>query len=964
MKKGSIPPLLPCVLFCSFIWIALLSGCGDGISTTLPTIGPTAAFTVSASIGSYPLTVSFDAAISTAGDGTITRYDWQFGDGNTGTGAIIQHTYTSTGTYTARLTVLDSNSNTDTKATVIEVKPQYTLSGTVTSADYIETDSDVNDSNAAYTANDSFAQAQEVSTPVSISGYVNLAGSGNFGRSFFTGDTDDYYTATLDQATDINLHMAASPSTSELNLYLYDAGQTVIDATFTDDTGTASLVVPAAGTYSIRVEAADYASLTTATVYALNIGNIGTAAIHRSPRLSDNFVPGEVLVRFGDSDPTFMTGLANGMERLSAMGLSTGSDNPVRDKLWQAAGSAERRNILTNLGVQSALARSLAPGHTNSQNVSKTETLWMVRGLRKSDGVELADPNYIRKQLITEPNDTYYPYQWHYPLIGLPEAWDVTTGNANVIVAVVDSGILSQHPDLQGQIVDGYDFVSNTDRALDGDGIDPDPEDPGDGDIGGSSFHGTHTAGTIAARSNNGVGVAGIAWNAKIMLVRALGLNGSGTTADILESVRYAAGMATDAGIQNPLPADVINLSLGGSGYSQIEEQVYQEVHNRGIVVVASAGNDGTMSTIYPAGYDGVVAVSAVTIDGGLADYSNFGATIDVAAPGGSSTDLNGDGYVDGVLSTVGDDSSGTIQMRYAFYTGTSMAAPHVAGVAALMKSIYPAMTASDFDTLLTGGYLTQSSSNLLPNDRLGYGIIDAYKAVLVAEESDRNGGIPPILSVAPRTLNFGVLVSSLDITVDNGGSGVLSVDSYVSDAAWLSVEPSMDVDASGFGTYNASVDRNGLTDGTYKATITFTAGTQEVRISVIMQVGFSTSTSGGGYHYILLINPNTQMTVDEVPTEGIDGSYAYDFTGLSYGDTYVIYAGTDPNNDLSICTEGETCGAYLSLDKPVILTIQDNMENIDFTTNINITIPDAAAGVQSESGISVQRKSERILSR
>jgi serine protease len=935
----------------------LLAGCGGSSNpTSNPTSKPTASFSVSTKIGSFPLTVVFNATASSDSDGTITKYDWHFGDGNTGTGSTIQNTYTTVGTYTAWLTVTDNDGNKDAVSTRIVVKPKYSLSGTVFSAEYIETDSDVNDTNAPYNSNDSFNEAQEVSSHFSISGYVNLAGSGSIGRSFIQGDTDDYYMAVLDQATDITLYMAEDPAASELNLYLYDESEVQIDATFTDDTRTASLNVPADGTYFIRVEAADYASLTTATVYVLNIGSSGSVIAQRSPRLSDDFVPGEVLVRLEATPSSLMSLGADTIERLSAMGLSTSYRTQIRDKLWKISHTAERQKILKNLGVQTALNRGLAPGHTDSKKISKTETLWVVRALRRTDGVQLADPNYIRKRLITEPNDTYYPFQWNYPLIGLPEAWDITTGSSSVVVAVIDSGILSLHPDLQGQLVDGYDFVSDPVTALDGDGVDPDPEDPGDGSIGGSSFHGTHTAGTVAARSNNGVGVAGVAWNARIMPLRALGLSGTGTTADIIEAVRYAAGMNTNAGVQNAQPVDVINLSLGGSGYSQIEEQVYQEARNRGAIIVASAGNDGSIQTTYPAGYNGVVAVSAVTIDGSFTYYSNYGPTIDVAAPGGSSLDLNGDGYLDGVLSTVGNDSGGIVEMRYAFYTGTSMAAPHVSGVAALMKSIYPAMTPTDFDTLLAAGYLTQSSYIIGRDDQLGYGIIDAYKATLVAEESALNGGIPPILAVTPRTLIYQTYFRSMSLNVENGGSGSLSVDSYVSDASWLSVTPLSDVDENGFGTYWVTVTRDGLADGIYDASITFTAGTQQVLVPVIMRVGIRPSTSGGGYHYILLIDTDTFKTKQQSHSSGVNGSYLFSFTGLSYGDTYVIYAGTNPNNDLFICTEGETCGAYLSLDEPVILTVQDDVQNIEFNTDINVSIPDVAAGSFSKPGRAFQR--------
>jgi serine protease len=938
-QLASIVVLLVCTGYMIFP-----AGCGNGASSS--NTPPTASFTASPNIGSYPLTVSFDASPSMDSDGTITRYDWQFGDGGTAVGSAIQHTYTAQGTFTARLTVTDNSGGTGILTTQIEVKPQYTLSGAVYSAGYMTTDSDVNDTQAPYASNDTFSLAQALTAPVSVSGYVNLARLGNMGRSYFVGDPNDYYAVTMDQGTDVNLFMAEDPSVSELGLYLYQ-GTTQIDATFTDTTGTASLLVPADGTYYIRVEAADYAGLGTATVYVLNIGNKGSAVAGNAPRLSDDFVPGEVLVRFDDTRSASSEAYQNVFRNLTSTGLHTDASDRVRDKLWTVPGNRDRRFVSGNLGVAAALDRSLMPGREDPEKADKMETLWMVRALRRTPGVLLAEPNYVRRGLIVEPNDTYYSYQWHYPLIGLPEAWDITTGSSNVIVAVIDSGILKEHPDISGQLVAGYDFVSDAASALDGDGVDPDPEDPGDGDIGGSSFHGTHIAGTIAAHTNNNTGVAGIAWNARIMPLRVLGKGGKGTTNDILEAVRYAAGMETNAGLQLAKPVDIINLSLGGTGHSQIEEAVFQEAHDRGVIVVASAGNNGTSEVSYPAGYGSVVSVSAITIEGKIASYSSFGPTIDVAAPGGSSTDLNGDGYLDGVLSTVGDDRSGTVQMSYAFFTGTSMAAPHVSGVAALMKSIYPAMTPANFDAMLAAGYLTQSGDTL-PNDTLGYGIIDAYKAVLVAEEAAASGQIPPVLAITPRVLNFGSAQTNLSVTVQNGGDGSLALGSYNSGAPWLTIAPSTDVDGNGFGTYDVTVARDGLSQGIYTADLTFEAGTQAVQVSVIMQVGFSSSNTGGGYHYILLIDPASLNSIYEASSSGINGRYSFHFAGLRYGDSYLVYAGTDPNNDYSICTQGEACGAYLSLDMPAKLTIGGDVENVDFTTDIQFNIPNAPAGLST----------------
>jgi subtilisin family serine protease len=289
-------------------------------------------------------------------------------------------------------------------------------------------------------------------------------------------------------------------------------------------------------------------------------------------------------------------------------------------------------------------------------------------------------------------------------------AWDITTGDPNTIVSVVDTGVLLNHPDLSGQLIAGYDFISDPNRSLDGDGIDSDPNDPGDlsKNRTSSSFHGTHVAGTIGAASNNATGVAGVAWDVSIMPIRVLGLAG-GTSWDIQQGVLYSARLPNDSTTLPPVRADIINLSLGGGGGSPTEQAVYTQARNEGVIIIAAAGNDNTPVPSYPASYNGVVSVSAVDLNKNKAPYSNFGSTVDVAAPGGdTSVDLNGDTYADGVLSPLADDSGSGLIFNYVFYQGTSMAAPHVAGVAALMKSVSPALSPADFDMFLASGGLTE----------------------------------------------------------------------------------------------------------------------------------------------------------------------------------------------------------------------------------------------------------------
>jgi serine protease len=610
--------------------------------------------------------------------------------------------------------------------------------------------------------------------------------------------------------------------------------------------------------------------------------------------------------------------------------------------------------LLAELGAGAASpAHASPPRFRNARERRKWQTLMAVKALARDPAVEFAEPNYLRQPLAV-PNDSFYAFQWHYPLINLPAAWDLETGTANVTVAVIDSGILPGHPDFQGRLIPGFDFVSDPDNAGDGNGIDADPRDPGDGGPS-SIFHGTHVAGTIGAASNNVLGVAGVGWNLRLLPLRVCGVFGCAVF-DQIEAMRYAAGLPNSSGTVASPPADVINLSLGGPGFSAASQAIVDAVRAAGVIVVAAAGNEASSQPVYPASLAGVVSVSAVGPDRARAPYSSFGANVDVAAPGGNlATDLNGDGFADGVLSLHADDSSGALQYEYLFLQGTSMAAPHVAGVAALMKSANPNLTPALFDQLLSQGDLTDDIGAAGRDDFFGHGLIDAHKAVAAALAAS---GMPPadnpLLTALPASLNFGSATTALELVLSNAGSGALQVLNVTTSEPWAQAAP-LAVDAANLGTWLVTVDRTGLADGVHTATVSLTSNVNAVDVPIIMSVGGAAVGGNVGTVYVVLVDPLSGDTVTGARLDFAAGNYPYLLSGVPAGQ-YRIVAGTDLDNDGFICDDGEACGEFIARGQPLIIDVAADLAGLDFLVNYEAPVAPASATTGSGTTRAVRR--------
>ena len=358
-------------------------------------------------------------------------------------------------------------------------------------------------------------------------------------------------------------------------------------------------------------------------------------------------------------------------------------------KFRSGASNTQIQSLTSRLGVN--LSSSIPQLGIRVFSASKSRPFSsQLEALSANPIVEYAEPDYQLSCKITS-NDTETSEQWGNRKINLPRAWDYTMGDSRVIVAVVDTGVDLTHPDLQGRLAAGRSFVPGSTGPMDDNG------------------HGTHVAGIIAAEANNNQGIAGVAPKCRIMPVKVLDADGKGGTSDIVTGILWAV----DHG------AKVINLSLGGGTGSKALEGAVQYVIKRNAVVVAAMGNDGENAQEYPASYQGVIAVGASDSEDGIAGFSNTGNWISVSAPG------------DGIYSTTPTYSCTLsreegLGQSYGTLSGTSMATPYVAGLAALILSVYPNATPSLVKSKIERACQDIESSGF--DAKSGFGRVDAGK--------------------------------------------------------------------------------------------------------------------------------------------------------------------------------------------------------------------------------------------
>lgn len=916
----------------------------DQVSLTIRPIVPPVANAGPDQVVESESTVLLTGAGSTDSDGRIVEYRWtQLSGPPVALDDATRVTPSFAAPQTAeflliqfQLVVTDDARATSSDVVDITVTPpQHDVAGVLTVPEGNLVDSDVNDTLAPYEPNDFPDNAQYLPGPVRVGGYANRAFQGAEGRSYVGGDVSDYYRVQLSSGQSTVLYLGDSAA-GDLDLYLWDfSGTRIIDASL-GVTATEVVIAPADGEYLLEVY-----TWSGASNYVMSVEPpAAPATVESAASLHHAFVPYQAIVRHetaGGNGPVQALDAAT----TAALGLKPPARPGALATLYSVVPTLD--GVATISGRPQDELQKRAQGFSDPEIQGRWETLLAIKLLANDPAVDYAEPNFLR-QMNLVPDDEGYNRQWHYAFINVPTAWDITLGDPAVVVAVIDTGVLVNHPDLMGNMRDGYDFISLTQISNDGDGIDPDPDDPGDScGAGDSSFHGTHVQGTIGAATNNQIGVAGIAPVATMMPLRALGCGG-GTTYDIVQAVLYAAGLANDSGIIVADPADIINLSLGGSGYSQFAQDAYTAARDAGVIVVAAAGNDGTSTPFYPAGYDGVISVSSVGSDGILASYSNFGSTTDVTAPGGAtSADVNNDGFPDLVYSTDGQDAVGLpIEFTYEYKGGTSMAAPHVAGVLALMKSVNGALTPADIDAMLIRGEIVVDIGEVGWDQFYGWGLIDARIAVdaAIAAIGAPPGDVPAMI-VNPTDVHLGAFTTGTTLEISNAAGGTLVVDGITIDpeASWLSITPQT-VDANGVGTYEVSVNRDGLDEGVYSTNVTISsnANSRVLQVTMLAPPDLVFTPSAGSV-WVLLIDEATQNTGFATLAEVDAGVITYSFTGV-YEGTYRLLAGSDSDNDFFICDGGESCGSYTDYTTPTPVLIDADTIGLDFVVDYSWFLP------------------------
>jgi serine protease len=815
------------------------------------------------------------------------------------------------------------------------------LSGTLSVPAGAAVDSDLNDVNQlGRTRNNDLATAQALTAPVLLVGSVNRPGTGPAGSNQVEGDTTDAYVLDLQAGDLVELEFApgttdnTAQATADLDLYVVSNDGALTGTSDSSDGHYECVRITQAARYYLKIEAFKQAA-----AYTLRAGPAATPTTGCTATATRaTFDPGELVAQSRTPTPGMATALST-----SAVAMPRGPH-----LITLPASTATRKT---------ALAQQASATNATGALDTRLETLRYAKTLRATGAYDYVEPNWRLETSTTigtfPPNDLHYGEQrWHHDLIALPAAINRIQAlpaqpAQRPVIAVIDTGVMLDHPDLQPQLASlGRAFV--TDR-LPGDHNQANGDDqrlPEDNAV----SHGTHVAGTAAAATFNGIGVAGVAPMARLMPLNVFGRNGSAKTIDILQAMLYAAGLDNNAGVLPARRADVINLSMGSPGACSV---AFQDTINRvraaGTLVVVAAGSkadnaSGQRAEVQqPANCAGAIAVGAIDSDRQLSRYANTGTTLTVAAPGGDLGPAGiASGFSEGIFSTlVNFTGDGQRVAGVGPQQGSSMAAPQVSGVLALMRYLDPELSPEAVDTLFASGQLTDDLGAAGRDTSTGWGLINARKAVeaVLAPQSAASSVASgaATLGVYPARLDLGSLRSTatLDLVVTAGKrSGV--TDTVV---AARSSSPAITLRT---GTADATVslsrqlvaiDRRLLpTDGTHRITLTLTlrSGAElTVPVTLDRPAGSASSGAGWGPVYLTLSDPDTGRVLHTVVVHAAQGRYQWQFPGYRRA-RVALQASTDPSNAGGVCQQGAACGNGPGLSAGQAVALSGDQSGLD----------------------------------
>lgn len=895
--------------------------------------------------------------------GQFFSYRWDFGDGNSRSGrglGNVEHTYTQAGLYTAVLRVIDADGLFDEDELKIRVAERRV---DVAGALLVEAgggnqrftrDSDINDSRSgvANISNNSELAAQYIEAPVVITGYLTspnaildgfleeneetleelLTNTGGVSEGIFAAllgnipalfaailDILEIFTgATLNQGFDeydyYQLSLEANQTIS-LNTLAYEADKTAFSLALVPLTGTGAPIITRgeAAIETIEVDTSGDYYLVVCPVkgrgkYLLDVAGADDIGLASTAIDTSTLVPGQAVVQYKNS-----MHLGPKLEQLGTHVRRTSS----------VVAPAPIPTCYEHLAINFA------------DHYQKLQTVGKIQAMQQAEGVAWVEPNFKRQLSSTTAinndgnlnplsdentpappvNDPLYGQQTHHPAINSKAMWDHATGE-NTIVAIIDNGFKLDHEDLDGQFVTGYDFVSQQEFAGDGDGIDSDPSDPGIINTSDQepNWHGTFLAGVVAAKANNNLGGAGVSYDAKIMPLRALA-GEFGYSYDIIHAMRYAAGLPNASGTLPVQAADIINMSFGSKGFSRAEQELINQLRGMGIFVVAAAGNNKSSIEEYPAAYDNVLSVGAVSSEGVVTVYSKSAAWVDIYAFGGS-VQLGDEQNLSMVLSTSSDNLGEESEYRRLY--GTSIAAAQVSAAIANMKQAFPGLKPGHFDQLKDSGAVIKeaSSSSLTP-------VISGSNAIAKAREL-ANGSLVLKKQVlaSPSKAHIGPLARQKSLDLVPQVSSSFNISSITTDTSWLSARVENNrliVEANDAGLGSGFLHIGAVT-------VNFS---DAERLTVPVEFKIQAPSLGDipRVHFKLWdLDLQQELVID---AEHADGSvyssgnnHSFNLKGVPEGRYCLYYSSDIDGSQDKLCDVGEFCGTYGSFTQPRILTV------------------------------------------